>query len=378
MLLDTGNANITNIEGFTKSGPIDYFTIETKAAVMESRDIAGKVVGRLNLYDNPLFNTDLQPPEASLWEAGAAFIGRWVGWVGDRQEQSPAPEFPDRWQGFSKEEKRAALREELVDSFMSGLSVIPSQRALLLTVEYASSDPEMAAIAANAIAEVYIRDQIEERGRITEKATAWLANRATELGKRVIDSEKRLEEFRRKSGTVQTQGSSLLRDQIARMNGDLIAARATRAEAEARHRQVLSLLKSKGGIQTAAAVLDAPLIQRLREQETQILRQYAELRTRLRNGHPRLKLKRNELKDLQKNISIEVTKIVINLKNELEISVVREKNLKDELTKLDTEGDKQNAAAVTLRALQSEVEGNYSTRSDQAFPGDGGLNGLEG
>ena len=44
VLLETGNTNITNIEGFTKAAPVDYFTIETKAAVIESRDIAGKVV----------------------------------------------------------------------------------------------------------------------------------------------------------------------------------------------------------------------------------------------------------------------------------------------------------------------------------------------
>ena len=46
ILLDTGNANITNIEGFTKSAPADFFTIETTAAVIESRDIVGKVVDR--------------------------------------------------------------------------------------------------------------------------------------------------------------------------------------------------------------------------------------------------------------------------------------------------------------------------------------------
>lgn len=355
ILLDTGHTNITNIEGFTKSSPADYFTIETKAAVIESREIIGKVVDSLNLYDDPLFNFDLLPREASLWDAGAALVRQWTG---RPPENVNAPAPPDRLHGFTNQSKRSALREELIDNFLAGLSVIPSQRALLVTVEFASSDPEMAAIAANAVAEVYIHNQIEERGNVTEQATQWLAQRAAELRKQVIESEKRLEEFRRKSGIIEVHGSSLLRDQIAKMNGDLITARATRAEAQARHRQVLSLLKSKGGIQTAAAVLDAPLIQRLREQETQLLRQLAELRTQLRESHPRLALKQNELKDLQKNIAIEVNKIVTNLKNELEISVIREKNLKAELTKLDREGNKQNAAAVTLRALQTEVAAN--------------------
>lgn len=356
LLLETPKTKLTNIEGFTQAAPVDYFTIETKAAVIESRDIAGKVVDRLDLYEDPLFNLDLAPREAGLLETVTGLFVRWTGYgkvVGVSDE--PAD---DRWAGYTPEEKRAALREELINVFLDGLSVTPSQRALLVTIEYASSDPDMAAIAANATAEVYIRDQIQAAGNVTEKATQWLAQRAASMRQRVISSEKRLEEFRRESGIVNLQGSSLLQEQTAKINASLISARAARAEAEARYRQVRDLLKSKGGIETAAAVLDAPLIQRLREQETQIQRQLAELKTQLRDGHPRLALKQNELKDLQSSIALEVTKIVTNLKNELEIARVRENNLKGELAKLDEEGDKQNSAAVTLRALQTEATAN--------------------
>ncbi|MBT5048828.1 MAG: polysaccharide biosynthesis tyrosine autokinase [Rhodospirillaceae bacterium] len=356
LLLETPKTKITNIEGFTQTAPVDYFTIETKAAVIESRDIAGKVVDRLDLYEDPLFNLDLAPREAGLWETISNLFAYWTGSTADSTGAEESAD--DRWAGYTPEEKHAALREELIDSFQAGLSVTPSQRALLVTIEYASSDPDMAAIAANATAEVYIRDQIQSAGSVTEKATQWLAERAASMRQRVIASEKRLEAFRRQSGIVNLQGSSLLQEQIAKINSSLIAARAARAEADARYRQVQTLLKSEGGIGTAAAVLDAPLIQRLREQETQIQRQLAELNTQLRGGHPRLALKQNELKDLQSNIALEVTKIVTNLKNELEIARVRENNLKSELANLDKEGDKQNAAAVTLRALQTEADAN--------------------
>jgi capsular exopolysaccharide synthesis family protein len=356
LLLETPKTKLTNIESFTQTAPVDYFTIETKAAVIESRDIAGKVVDRLDLYEDPLFNLDLVPREAGLWETIAGLFARWTGDGAEAVAGEGAAE--DRWTGYTPEEKRAALREELIDSFLFGLSVTPSQRALLVTVEYASSDPDMAAIAANATAEVYIQDQIQSAGSATQKATEWLAQRAASLRQRVISSEKRLEEFRRESGIINLQGSSLLQEQIAKINSNLIVARAARAEAEARYRQVRALLRSDGGIETAAAVLDAPLIQRLREQETQIQRQLAELKTQLRGGHPRLALKQSELKDLQASIALEVTKIVTNLKNELEIARVREGNLQTELRTLEGEGNKQNAAAVTLRALQTEVTAN--------------------
>ena len=39
-------------------------------------------------------------------------------------------------------------RQELIDAFLGGLTVSPSQRALLVTVSYSSTDPEFAAKAA--------------------------------------------------------------------------------------------------------------------------------------------------------------------------------------------------------------------------------------
>ncbi len=355
LLLEMPNTKFTNIEGFTKSGPMDMFAVETKSAVIQSRDIAGKVVDRLKLYDDPLFNYDLSPPRPSLWQTVQALVRRYTGLqVGEESAAAPV----DRWAGYTPEQKRAELREELIDEFLAGLTVTPSQRALLVTIEYTSSDPRVAADAANATAEVYIEDQIQSRGNVTEKATQWLAQRAASLRDRVIDSEKRLEEFRRESGIVKLQGSSLLQEQIAKLNTNLITARQSQAEAQARHDQVQGLLKSGASIETAAAVLDAPLIQRLREQETQVQRQLAELRTQLRDSHPRLALKKTELEDLQANIRVEVNKIAINLRNELDIAHARVRSLETELAKLDKETQKQNAAAVTLRALQTEADAN--------------------
>ena len=55
----------------------------------------------------------------------------------------------------------------LIDVFLGGLTVIPSQRALLVTVEYVASDPDFAAKAANATSEAYIRQQLEKKGSAT-------------------------------------------------------------------------------------------------------------------------------------------------------------------------------------------------------------------
>ncbi len=360
MLIEGARQNVVDIKSVAQGITPDYYTNETQAAVIQSRDLIGKVVDRLDLYNDPNFNHDLAPPKASTLDVLKATVGGWFGVKVEDPDLKAVAELKsdDRWAGYSPEEKRAELREELIDAFWGGLTVRPSQRALLVEIEYSSPSPEMAAKAANATAEVYILDQIQSKGSVTEKATKWLAQRATELKQRVIDSEKKLEAFRRKSGIADLKGASLLQEQIAKINTDLVAARNQRSEAQARYAQVRQLLKSGGGIETAAAVLASPLIQRLREQETQVVRKLGELKTHLREAHPSLVLARNELKDLQDKISGEVKKIVVNLKNELQIARVREQNFKAELKRLESGIEKQNEAAVSIRALQTEVQAN--------------------
>ena len=103
-------------------------------------------------------------------------------------------------------------------------------------------------------------------------------------------------------------------------------------------------------------MLDSPLIQRLREQEAEVLRKLGELKTQLREDHPQMVLARTELEDLQEKINSEVRKIVTNLGNELEIARVREANLRDEVDTLGKRITQQNQSEITIRELESVVE----------------------
>ena len=350
----------------------DYYTNETEAAVVGSRELARQAVVRLGLVDNPLYNPDLVVTQRGF---ASQMVSGLSGWLADR-----FGDLRDLVSGGAYSEERARLAREAAsrralaalspdaarqqaietatDIYMMGLSVLPSQRSRVLTVRYTSVNAAMAAKAANATADIYILDQLETRGRATTRASDWLNQRANELRTRVIESEKRLEDFRRSSGIVEIGGASVYARQRAELDSQLIAARTKRSEAEARYDQVQRLLRSGGDIDTAAAVLDSPLIQRLREQEAQVVRKIAELKTQLRDEHPKMVLAQNELADLQDKIRGEVDKIVSSLRNEREIAGVRENNLNREIASLQAKLDEQHGAEVTLRALDSEVRAN--------------------
>jgi capsular exopolysaccharide synthesis family protein len=255
------------------------------------------------------------------------------------------------------EDEARLLHEQVVDGYLAGLEVTPSEDARLITVTYVSEDPAMAARLANAAAETYIEDQLATKAGETRAAYSWLQDRAVELQEKVEASARAIEAQRRQSGLVDVEGSTLLAQQLARFNVQLIEARGQRAEAQARYEQVQRLVDD-GGIDSAAAVLDSLLIQKLREQETEVLREIAELKTQFREGHPKLSLAESELGNLRTKIQAEVAKIATNLGNELEIARVKEGNLQAEVNRLEAMTDEQQAATVTLSALETELDAN--------------------
>jgi len=339
----------------------DFFTNETEAEIIRSRSLALQVVEQLDLSSNPLFNPLLSEPEVGL-----------IGSIGNALGISSFKEiFPESWRtslGLEGDEDSAApvvltavqkqqiLREFLVDVFLAGLTVEAGGTSLVIDLSYMSEDPEMAALAVNTVADIYILGQLNAKYEATERANRWLADRVGELRLRVEGSSRNLESFRRRAGLVNIGDTTLYAQQLAELNSQLIASRTVLAEAEARYNQVQRLLETPGGLDSAAAVLESPLIQRLREQESELTRNIAELETQYRDAHPKMMLARSELEDLQKKINQEVNKVAINLGNELEITEIRQEKLEAEIDRLQGRVSEQNQAEVKLNELSSVAQ----------------------
>ncbi len=354
IVLEGSRQNVVNIEAVTQGLTPDYYTNETQAAIIGSRHLAAQAVDKLDLYRNALFNPELAVPHETVAGLAKAAVKRLLG------IKSPAQK-PPPWAGMTEAEKRNAMRESMTDAYLGGLTVLPSTRSRVITIEYTSSDPEFAARAANATAELYIADQQAAKSDATSQATAWLDRRVGELKQKVVESERKLDEYRAKSGIVEAGGANVLQAQLVRLNADLVSARTKRAESEARLEQLQSLrARGADGIDSTTAILDSPLIQRLQEQEATVLQKIAQLRTTLREGHPTLVLAENELKDLRLKIKSETQKIAMSLENDVQIARARVRNLESEAKRIEDQIGRQNAAEVTLRTLASEVKANQA------------------
>lgn len=366
IVVEPNRSNVVDIEQVVSGVAPDYYTNETEAEVIRSRSLAYKAVDLLNLTDRPMFNPLLQTPEPSLREelvdTAKVFFLNLIGTPEDVKELEAKEAAEEKAQNpllkMAPDELKTYLRESAAAWYQSGLSVSPSPRSRVITISYDSIDPNFAAEAANATAKLYIEDQLESLTSATTDAGDFLQRRVNELRDRVITQEQEIARYRADAGIIDQGGITVFQQQLARANEELSNSRIARSDAEARFDQVQGLLKSGAGLETAAAVLNSDLISRLREQEAEVIRKVSEFKAQLRPGHPRLQLVEGELTDLRGAIAREVQKIASNLRNEVQLSRVRESNIRSELERIERMLDDQNEAQATLQSLSSELSAN--------------------
>jgi len=355
LLIESQRERVLGIEAVVPSLGGDNNTVQTEAEYIASREIAIKTVRALGLMDDPEFNPELDDASrrhwADRWLANAPEelltpfepLVRWVIETGSDQPAAGPASPPDT----------LAL---VTDHFLERLTVEASRFARVITIRFRSTNPETAERVANGVADSYLRDNRERREEALRRASAFLTTRVSGLRQSVIEAERKLEQFRRDNGLVETGGATLLLQQITHLNEQLIAAETARAETEARYSQVRVLSGSEGGLESLDAVLRSPVIARLRDQETELQRKIAELETQFQPRYPGLIQARDALVGVRSLINAEVDRIARSMRNEVQIARVSEANLSDAIHRLQAKLESQTDAEVTLRSLESEVE----------------------
>ncbi|GBE42744.1 MAG TPA: lipopolysaccharide biosynthesis protein [Rhizobiales bacterium] len=311
----------------------DQEAVASQVEVLLSRDLSAGAVKALNLEEDPEFNKD----------AGGSAPWRKLL----------------QFSGLGRRPTEAMLKERVLDAFLDRLNVFQLQKSRVIAISFWSRNPEMAAKAANTLADFYLTWHQNEKIKQTKEATAWLSAQISQLTKTVEAADLKVERFRSTSGLLEGSNKSTLdAQQLSGLNGQLVLAKARQTEAEARAALIKKMLEEKGDVAGAADVLNSRLIQRLLEQRVSIQRELAEVSATLLPSHPRLKQLNSELADLRHQIRREARKVVSSLQNEAQIAGARETSLRESLSAMKRSAAKGNESQIKLRALVQEANAN--------------------
>lgn len=331
VLLAPRSGEISTFDAENMPSLPDNETLNSEIQVITSRPLVARLIADLGLASNPEFNPALRAP---------GFFGRIAIAFGLRSGNSDTD------------------IQVVTDVVLSRLEVYQKQGSRVIALVFTSADPRMAAIVPNRLAELYIAQQVEQRTGVNTEATRWLAEQIRELRIKVEESEAAVESFRAQSGLFLTNGSTLPQQQLTELNSQLSQAEAERAAAQAKLGNARNLLASGSAVNTAAEVLQSPLIQNLRQKEVELRAQIAQMSETLLPTHPRMQESMANLADLEREVEKEVRKVIEALENEARVAGARVNSLRSSLDRLQRRMGQLNQDEVKLRALQRDADTN--------------------
>lgn len=313
-----------------EAGPADIEALTSQVQLMLSRELALDIIRKLKLNELPEFDPVLRgisPLKYALVMAG-----------------------------LSRDPLRMTAEERVLEAYNDRLTAFPLDRSRVITIEFQSSDPQLAARVTNAVAEGYLALQQSVKQQQTKAAGEWLQNEIEKLRKRVAEAEAKAEEFRGKSNLfIGTNNTTLSNQQLGEFASQLAAARAQKADAETRARLIREMLRRGDPIE-ASDVINSELIRRLSEQRVTLRAQLAEQSSTLLDGHPRIKELKAQIADLDAQIRTEAEKLIRSLENDARIADARVDALGASLDQLKRQAATTNEQDVQLRALDREAK----------------------
>jgi polysaccharide biosynthesis transport protein len=324
--------------------------------VLNSRDLAQRVVETLDLERDPEFNEELSPKSCSLssrlhcrvWLVRLA-IGRFARVLnsliqGDDQD------------AISEDQKKLIKREEIISAFLKGMSVERVEKSRAIDVSFTSESSLTAWRVANALGDAYLSWRTNESFEHARKAGSWLEERTQKLRERAEKAERAVQEYRERNGLLEGERVTLIAEQISRLNAGVVDASINRKNAEADLVQVKRLLASSSDITSASQVMQSDVYKTLREEVLALEREEAELGKEFGPMHPQLQQLRAKKARLWRDMNDEVRKVVQSLENQAAAARGREQLLDGNLRDLKAQLASANYKSAELNALEREAE----------------------
>jgi succinoglycan biosynthesis transport protein ExoP len=310
-------------------GTVDPETVTSQVQLVLSRDLAREVIKELNLAELPEFNAALK-------------------------ELSPLQFL--RTIGILKDPMSMTLEERVLAAYYERLQAFALDKSRVISIEFQSADPELAPKVANLIAEKYLTFQQVAKQDQARSAGKWLSGELEKLRDKVSEAEGKVEAYRAKSNLFFGSGSvTLSNQQLTDLNTQVSAARAQKADSEARARLIREAVASGQPIESSD-IVNSELIRRLSEQRVTLRAQLAEQSSTLLPQHPRIREMRAQVNDLDLQIRSEGERLARSLENEAKVAGARLETLSATLEQAKRQSASTSDQDVQLRALEREAK----------------------
>jgi len=262
--------------------------------------------------------------------------------------------------------KDVLTRVDPVAVLQSKIKVQPVKDSRLVYVVIEDLDPDRAALLANEVAQAYIAENLALRLRTTETASEWLEDRLKDLEQRSKQSELAVYQFKKDSDMLTTSledRQSMVSQRLNTTNLALTEVRTKIAGMKARVDAIYKLRHSSTDdeVHWAEALSSAGeslLIQQLKVRYATQKAEYAELKERYLEGHPKLAACVDKLQSAKQDLVHELTNIVHAAETDLSEASGREQNLVALLESAKADAFEVNKKQIEFDRIKREADNN--------------------
>jgi capsular exopolysaccharide synthesis family protein len=334
--------------GQTGSEFAETAAVETQIEVLNSIEFLKRVVVRNKLENDPELNPPVDAPPLTA---------RLMGWIAGLFSSSQADDTAD-----------ADANDPAVtaaNSLQGMLTTARSGTAYVITVQVTASTPDKASQLANAISYGYSKERSEQRYERASRDADWLKGRLNELRSQLTASEDAVANFRNQNELTLSRDTQTVTDQqLADINSRLVAAQTDTAEKRVRLEQATQASSNLGNVEAVPEVMRSPVIQNLKQQDSELARKEADLAARYGPQHPQVMSVRAERGKLRAAMGAEVRRTLATIRSDYEISKAREDALTASLKNLTTQSGSNGVVGVQLNELERTAAANKAIYED--------------
>lgn len=299
---------------------VDSEAIASQVQLITSREIGREAISRLALKGNAEFDK---------LAGGESLVTRLLGLA-----------------GMSRSRPQLSTDDRILTEYSEKLTVFALPKSRVISIEFNSRDPELAARGANMIADIYMEQQAKAKKEQASLAATSIGAVVGELRTRLAEAEAKVESFRASAGLFQgSSTANISNQQLGDLSTQLAAARNTMADAQAKSRLLRASLQ-RGRLDEISDVANDDLVRRVAEQRASLRGRLAlEART-LGPSHPRMQELNAQLASTETELRSAAERRAKALENDARIASARVENI--------------------LAAIESEKRRVGGTGNDQA------------
>lgn len=306
-----GASNEYRIAGSSGMGSEDLgVRLETEVAILQSNSLMLKVAEEMKLEDDPIFLGPNSPVKHL-----------------DQNDRN--------------------VQNAMIGFLQGGLSVNRIPKTDIIAIQYTSLQPEFSARVVNTLIQDYIERSFQTRYASTQRVSQWLQGQLDDLKHTVETDQERLVELQKKLGVM---GFSDQTHDLEAATLDNLTTAASNAKlrsilAEARYRMLTTtdpdLIDGSPNVMGSS---NASLLATLRNQQTSLETQLAQLNSQFGPNYPQVKQLRAQMRQNAKAIDAEQKRVVAQAKTEYETAAKNQ--------------------SMTQAMLENEISSAYRLRDD--------------